>query len=70
MLPTLIDNTMITEMTQYTAAALNTGGGSVCKRGQASIGVLKQIVYFKKYENAKILEINFLIKKKASILTK
>lgn len=42
----------------------------MCVRGQASIGVLKQTVYFKKYANAKILEINFLIRKKASILTK
>lgn len=36
----------------------------MCVRGQASIGVLKQTVYFKKYANAKILEINFLIRKK------
>lgn len=36
----------------------------MCVRGQASIGVLKQTVYFKKYANAKILEINFSNKKK------
>ena len=64
MLPILIYKMEIKAKNDCTEWDVNRGG-SVCERGQASIGVLKQTVYFKKYENAKILENKFSNKKKS-----